>query len=500
MHRRQRRSRDRRDRRRRDVRDHGGADRRAQRPVRERSGRGHRQGFWCRIASFSNSTVRASAFLDLPQGAGRLRRSPMPAADRREGADLVVVGASVGGLTAAITAADRGCQVDPRRAHEGPRAAAPPPPDEAVVGRRDSLAARGRGRRRSRAPRRRPARERRRDRGRGAGRARWRRRARRSSSGSPTAAAPTIQLPRSGGRGPRRRPACMPCAEHGGREPGRGARARRRPSPSHPAARRHRGDPAAARRRRRHRRRRQAGSARRPDASPGGCCSPAAGSSRDDELIAEHCPAATGLAGAAARRWRRATACASRRAPARADARPRAVRGDGALRPPGAARGSGRRCFAQGAILVNQAGRRFADERPGPAGARASRCVRSPGTWPTSSSTIASRQPRPAPIPFVEHVVLPRAGRRGGTPLDLAKQLELDARRARRRRVAGGPLEAAAARRPRHRARGCARWAGWWSTPHARVLDAERTAGSWALRDGRRGGGAGVAARAGSRR
>ena len=35
----------------------------------------------------------------------------MPGADRREGADLVVVGASVGGLTAAITAADRGCQV-----------------------------------------------------------------------------------------------------------------------------------------------------------------------------------------------------------------------------------------------------------------------------------------------------------------------------------------------------------------------------------------------------
>ena len=35
----------------------------------------------------------------------------MPAADRREGADLVVVGASVGGLAAAITAADRGCQV-----------------------------------------------------------------------------------------------------------------------------------------------------------------------------------------------------------------------------------------------------------------------------------------------------------------------------------------------------------------------------------------------------
>src|SRR5262249_55350339 len=29
--------------------------------------------------------------------------------------------------------------------------------------------------------------------------------------------------------------------------------------------------------------------------------------------------------------------------------------------------------------------------------------------------------------PFIEHVVLPRAGRRGSTPTDLAKQLELDA-------------------------------------------------------------------------
>jgi fumarate reductase flavoprotein subunit len=35
----------------------------------------------------------------------------MPGADRREGADLIVVGASVGGMTAAVTAADRGCQV-----------------------------------------------------------------------------------------------------------------------------------------------------------------------------------------------------------------------------------------------------------------------------------------------------------------------------------------------------------------------------------------------------
>src|SRR5262245_5319143 len=35
----------------------------------------------------------------------------MPLADRRDGVDLIVIGGSVGGLTAAITAADRGCQV-----------------------------------------------------------------------------------------------------------------------------------------------------------------------------------------------------------------------------------------------------------------------------------------------------------------------------------------------------------------------------------------------------
>src|SRR5215470_150313 len=35
----------------------------------------------------------------------------MPSTDRREGADLIVVGASVGGLAAAIIAADRGCHV-----------------------------------------------------------------------------------------------------------------------------------------------------------------------------------------------------------------------------------------------------------------------------------------------------------------------------------------------------------------------------------------------------
>src|SRR5262249_57030452 len=61
------------------------------------------------VTHFSNSRS-LNAFLDLAQSP-RLRRSPMPTPDRREGADLIVVGASVGGLVAAIVAADRARQV-----------------------------------------------------------------------------------------------------------------------------------------------------------------------------------------------------------------------------------------------------------------------------------------------------------------------------------------------------------------------------------------------------
>src|SRR5262249_22915640 len=77
------------------------------RPIARDSGDGHE---FFKLPSQSAHSPAIDAFLDLPEHP-RLRRTPMPLADRREGADLVVVGASVGGLAAAVTAADRGCQV-----------------------------------------------------------------------------------------------------------------------------------------------------------------------------------------------------------------------------------------------------------------------------------------------------------------------------------------------------------------------------------------------------
>jgi fumarate reductase flavoprotein subunit len=77
-----------------------------------------------------------------------------------------------------------------------------------------------------------------------------------------------------------------------------------------------------------------------------------------------------------------------------------------------------------GAILVNQAGQRFADERADALtlalGVRAQ-----PGhvAYLVFDDRIAAAA---GVDPFVEHVVLPRAGRRGATPADLAKQLELN--------------------------------------------------------------------------
>src|SRR5262249_9836044 len=90
------------------------ADRRPQHPLRDRARTGHRP-ILTLVAYFSTSCLIPTAmglpagFLDLPLQP-RLRRSPMPGADRREGADLIVVGAGAGGLAAAITAADRGRQ------------------------------------------------------------------------------------------------------------------------------------------------------------------------------------------------------------------------------------------------------------------------------------------------------------------------------------------------------------------------------------------------------
>jgi fumarate reductase flavoprotein subunit len=78
-----------------------------------------------------------------------------------------------------------------------------------------------------------------------------------------------------------------------------------------------------------------------------------------------------------------------------------------------------------GAILVNQVGRRFSEEAANPLGL-AEQVRSQPGhvaylVFDDRIATDASADP------FIEHVVLPRAGRRGSTPADLAKQLELDA-------------------------------------------------------------------------
>ena len=79
-----------------------------------------------------------------------------------------------------------------------------------------------------------------------------------------------------------------------------------------------------------------------------------------------------------------------------------------------------------GAILVNQSGRRFADET----GARLGLAVTvraQPGriAYLLFDDRIAAAA-READ-PFFAHVVLPKTGRRGGTIEDLAKQVELDA-------------------------------------------------------------------------
>ena len=78
-----------------------------------------------------------------------------------------------------------------------------------------------------------------------------------------------------------------------------------------------------------------------------------------------------------------------------------------------------------GAILVNQSGRRFSEEAGNPLGL-AEQVRSQPGhvAYLVFDDRIATEA---GADPFIEHVVLPRAGRRGSTPTDLAKQLELDA-------------------------------------------------------------------------
>src|SRR5262249_25825658 len=78
-----------------------------------------------------------------------------------------------------------------------------------------------------------------------------------------------------------------------------------------------------------------------------------------------------------------------------------------------------------GAILVNQAGRRFSQAAANPL-ALAQEVRAQPGhvAYLVFDDRIAAEA---GVDPFIEHVVLPRAGRRGSTAVDLAKQLELDA-------------------------------------------------------------------------
>ncbi len=79
-----------------------------------------------------------------------------------------------------------------------------------------------------------------------------------------------------------------------------------------------------------------------------------------------------------------------------------------------------------GAILVNQAGRRFADETTeGLPLATAVRCQPGKMAYLLFDDRIADIAR--AADPFFRHVVLPRAGRRGSTVPDLAKQFELNA-------------------------------------------------------------------------
>jgi fumarate reductase flavoprotein subunit len=124
--------------------------------------------------------------------------------------------------------------------------------------------------------------------------------------------------------------------------------------------------------------------------------------------------------------------------------------------------------LASGAILVNQAGRRFADERI--ASLVLAETVRAqPGhvAYLVFDDRIATAA---AADPFVEHVVLPRAGRRGGTPTDLAKQLELSAEGLEETVASGSlqaPLRAIRVTGARLRTLG-----GLVVDQHARVLDA----------------------------
>jgi fumarate reductase flavoprotein subunit len=342
----------------------------------------------------------------------------MPAADRRDGADLVVVGASVGGLAAAITAADRGCHVVvvERTKELGGGAAAT---DEAIVaaGTRfqreagvsedaDGLASELAGR------------------GLAAGNAEVLR-------ALATQATPLVEwlADRCGAQvrllpaaiGGSETPRLHVVAEHGGaslvstlaRVVSRHHRIRLRTGVE--ATQLLREDAGVV------------GIGVKPDrrgaaAITGRTLLACGGFAANDELIDRHCPAVSGLpvggpplatgdglgfataAGAAARGLDACEVTPLFALPAQLEV-PASV-------------------LALGAILVNQGGERFADEHADPL-TLAQQVRAQPGhvAYLVFDDRIAAQA---GADPFVEHVVLPRAGRRGATPADLAKQLELN--------------------------------------------------------------------------
>jgi fumarate reductase flavoprotein subunit len=343
----------------------------------------------------------------------------MPAAERRDGADLVIVGASVGGLAAAITAADRGCQVVlvERVKELGGGAAAT---DEAIVaaGSRwqreagvsedpDALVAELLGR----------------------GVAAEKTDVVRALAGQATAlvewladrcGAQVRLLPAGiGGSGP---PRLHVVAEHGGTSL---VAALVRVVSRHHRIRVRAGAEAT------HLLREEAGVVGigvKPDrrgaaAITGRTLLACGGFAANDDLIAAHCPAVSGLPVGG-------PALATGDGLAFATAAGAATRGlDGcevtALFALPAQLEVPATMLPLGGVLVNQGGERFADE-----GAEALTLAEQVRAQPGHVAYLVFDD-RIAALagadPFVEHVVLPRAGRRGTTPADLAKQLELNA-------------------------------------------------------------------------
>jgi fumarate reductase flavoprotein subunit len=144
----------------------------------------------------------------------------------------------------------------------------------------------------------------------------------------------------------------------------------------------------------------------------------------DDALIAEHCPAVAALpyqggsraAGEGLRLGREAGAALRRLASCLVTPF-LATPGQLVVTTP---------LVALGAILVNQAGKRFADET-GESPSLATAVRGQPGRLAYLFFGERTAAAARTADPFFARVVLPRSGRRGATLEDLAKQLELDA-------------------------------------------------------------------------